>query len=101
MNDDQIATPTGSENEPAIDKDSATAGSTLPSQADSSDDNKQPQDDYYDVDYAKKEVLSTIGDGEMHNEGLVGTGEPTADIQTSTERLNDEQDEAEFHDNEG
>ena len=32
-------------------------------------------DDYYSVDDPKKEVISTIGDGEMHNEGLVGEGD--------------------------
>ena len=62
--------------------------------------NTQLQDDYYAVDYAKKDVISTIGDGEMHDEGLVGEGEATTDIQTSTERLSDEQDVAEFHDSE-
>lgn len=35
----------------------------------------ETQDDYYEVDNPKKEVISTIGDGEMHNEGLVGEGE--------------------------
>jgi hypothetical protein len=32
-------------------------------------------DDYYAVDDPKKEVISAIGDGEMHNEGLVGEGD--------------------------
>ena len=62
--------------------------------------NTQLQDDYYAVDYAKKDVISTVGDGEMHDEGLVGEGEATTDIQTSTERLSDEQDIAEFHNSE-
>ena len=59
-----------------------------------------PKDEYYEVDYGKKDVLSTIGDGEMHDEGLVGAGAATTNIQSSMERLTDEQDTAESHDSE-
>ncbi len=100
MNEEQNDAASDSEtNEPAG-KPSATSESTLPSQPVSDNDNATPEDDYYAVDDAKKEVLSTIGDGEMHDEGLVGTGEAATDIQSSTERLTDEQDEAESHDSE-
>jgi len=36
----------------------------------------------------------------MHDEGLVGAGDIPTDIQSSTERLSDEQDQAELHDSE-
>jgi hypothetical protein len=80
----------------------ATTGTTASPATSDADASGTPNEEYYAVDHAKKDVISTIGDGEMHNEGLVGTGEvTTTDFQSSTERLADEQDEAELHDNEG
>ncbi|MDB5248806.1 MAG: hypothetical protein JWQ40_3200 [Segetibacter sp.] len=101
MNEEQNTTGNGSETAGAAGKDSLTTASTSPSQTGSDNDNAAQQDDYYAVDHAKKDVISTIGDGEMHDEGLVGAGEITTDLQSSTERLSDEQDTAEFHDSEG
>lgn len=57
-------------------------------------------DDYYSVDHPKKEFNSTIGDGEMHNEGLVGNGNVEGD-DTFSEGSTPEQDNAEWHDSEG
>ncbi len=57
-------------------------------------------DDYYLVDDPNKEVTTTIGDGEMHNKGLVGGGN-TSDDTTFSEGTTSEQDEAEWHDSEG
>ena len=66
-----------------------------------SSDNAPSQDDYYAVDHVKKDVISSVGDGEMHNEGgLLGTGDINSDIQSSAELMTDEQDEAELHDSE-
>jgi len=96
MNEEQKDPENGSETNNIAVKESLEIGST----SDSNNDNAEPRDDYYAVDHAKKEVLSTIGDGEMHDEGLVGAGVVTTDIQSFTERLSDEQDEAEFHDSE-
>jgi hypothetical protein len=65
------------------------------------EDNKdKPTDDYYAVDDPKKEYNTTIGDGEMHNEGLVGDGSVNAD-NTFSEGSTAIQDEAENHDSEG
>jgi hypothetical protein len=100
MNEEQNGTVNSAETNEATGKGSLATGSTLPSHPLSGNNNAQPQDDYYAVDYAKKEVISTIGDGEMHDEGLAGAGESTTDIQSSMERLTDEQDEAESHDSE-
>lgn len=97
MNEEQNDIETGSETNDTAGKESLTPGGT----SSSNNHSAQPEDDYYVVDHSKKGVISTIGDGEMHNEGLVGAGEVTTDIQSSTERLSDEQDEAEFHDSEG
>lgn len=100
MNDEQNNTENDSKTGGATDNGSLTTRSASPSKPVSDNNNAQTNDDYYAVDYAKKEVLSTIGDGEMHDEGLVGAGELTTDIQSSTGRLTDEQDEAESHDSE-
>ena len=101
MNDEQNTNENSSETSSAANNETSATDSTLSSQPNSANDNAQPQDDYYDVDYAKKDVISTIGDGEMHDEGLVGSGETTTNIQSSMERLTDEQDQAESHDSEG
>ena len=91
MNEEQNMTP----------EDVETSGAPSPATTDA-DASGTPNDTYHAVDHAKKDVISNIGDGEMHNEGLVGTGEVTTiDLHSSTERLADEQDEAELHDNEG
>jgi hypothetical protein len=58
-------------------------------------------DDYYSVDDPKKSVSTTIGDGEMHNEGLVGDGSVPDDDGIFSEGSTNEQDEAENHDSEG
>lgn len=101
MNEEQNAASGDSETNGATGKESVTTESDSQLQNTSTGDNAATHDDYYAVDHAKKEVLSTIGDGEMHDEGLVGTGEATTtDIQSSTERMTDEQDEAESHDSE-
>ena len=60
----------------------------------------KPTDDYYQVDHPKKDFVSSIGDGEMHNEGLVGNGD-LADGETFSEGSTSEQDNAEWHDSEG
>ena len=101
MNEEQNTAENGSETVETGGKASPATGTTSPSPAAGNGDDAAPQDDYYEVDHAKKEVLSTIGDGEMRDEGLVGAGEVPGDIQASQERLSDEQDVAEFHDSEG
>ena len=79
---------------------SAATGSAAGFQSATGSNSDETRDDYYAVDHAKKDVISTIGDGEMHDEGLVGAGEISTDLQSSMERLTDEQDEAESHDSE-
>ena len=64
------------------------------------DESGTPKDEYYAVDHAKKDVVSTIGDGEMHNEGLAGEPDTAADFQSSTDRMQDEQERAERFDSE-
>ncbi len=63
-------------------------------------DKDKVADDYYSVDDPKKEVSTNIGDGEMHNEGLVGEGN-IADEDKFSEGSTGEQDQAEWHDSEG
>jgi hypothetical protein len=60
----------------------------------------QGSDDYYSVDNPKKDLHTNIGDGEMHNEGLVGDGNVADDI-TFSDGSTNEQDEAENHDSDG
>jgi len=61
-------------------------------------ENNKDNDKYYEVDKPKKELSTTIGDGEMRNEGTVGLG----DIPESSSLLpggpTDEQDKAELQD---
>ena len=96
MNEEQNEPENGSEtNDTAGNETSATGGTT-----DINNPDAQLNDGYYAVDHAKKDVISTIGDGEMHDEGLAGGGEATTNIQSSMERLTDEQDVAESHDSE-
>lgn len=101
MNDEQNGAANDSETSGATDKGSVTTGSNQQSQpTPGGGGTAETQDEYYAVDHAKKDVISSIGDGEMHDEGLVGAGEITTDTQSSMERLTDEQDEAESHDSE-
>jgi hypothetical protein len=44
-------------------------------QSDEAFNNEADNESYYSVDNPKKEVISTIGDGEMLNEGTVGMGD--------------------------
>ena len=60
----------------------------------------KPADNYYSVDDPKKEFNTSIGDGEMHNEGLVGDG-TVAEGETFSEGSTTGQDAAENHDSEG
>lgn len=62
--------------------------------------NNKADDGYYSVDDPKKEVTTNIGDGEMHDEGLVGDGSVDNEG-TFSEGTTNEQDEAENHDSEG
>jgi hypothetical protein len=53
------------------------------------------QDDYYAVDDPKKGIITSIGDGEMRNEGTVGMGDIAEENPFSPEGMADEQDKAE------
>ena len=55
-------------------------------------------DDYYTVDKPKKELVTSIGDGEMRNEGTVGMGDIPDDISLTLDGQTDEQDKAELRD---
>ncbi len=61
-------------------------------------ENNKANDDYYAVDNPKKEVSTTIGDGEMRDEGTVGTGNIPEDNPLFNQGLSDEQDKAELRD---
>ena len=52
-------------------------------------------DKYYEVDNSKKDVISSVGDGEMRNEGIVGLGETVVENPFSGETP-DEDDKPEF-----
>ena len=60
-------------------------------------ENKQVNENYYEVDY-KKESNTTIGDGEMRNEGTVGIGNIPEESPFFTNVPADEQDKAELRD---
>ena len=60
--------------------------------------NDKMQDDYYAVDNPKKEINTTIGDGEMRDEGIVGIGNLPEESPFSAEDSGDEQDKAEQQD---
>lgn len=88
-----------------MDKDQNIPGNEPESARDTSEgfesDKDQVKDDYYSVDDPKKKTFnSTIGDGEMHNEGLMGS-ENTGGEDTFSEGSTSEQDNAEWHDSEG
>jgi len=74
---------------------------TLQSEQEFENDKEKPEADYYAVDDPKKEVHSTIGDGEMHNEGMVGEGAVPDEDPLAAKRPQDEQDSAEVFDREG
>ena len=57
-----------------------------------------PNDNYYEVDYAKKDVISNIGDGEMHDEGLAGAEDDLADLSSGMQASPDDQAGAETFD---
>ena len=87
-----------------MDKDQNTPGKASEAARDTSkgfeSDKENMKDDYYSVDHPKKDFNSTIGDGEMHNEGLVGNGNIEGD-DTFSEGSTPAQDNAEWHDSEG
>ncbi len=56
--------------------------------------NNKDNDDYYAVDNPKKEISTTIGDGEMRNEGTVGMGDIPEENPFSAEGMADDQDKA-------
>lgn len=60
--------------------------------------NDKDNDDYYEVDNPKKGVISSIGDGEMRNEGTVGTGDIPDENPLIAQGPADEQDKAELRD---
>lgn len=61
-------------------------------------ENDKNNDNYYEVDKPKKEVITTIGDGEMRNEGTVGMGDVPDDSSFLPGEQTDEQDIAESQD---
>ncbi len=61
-------------------------------------ENNKDNDTYYEVDKPKKELSTNIGDGEMRNEGTVGTGDIPEDSSFLLEGQTDEQDKAEMQD---
>ncbi len=58
-------------------------------------ENNKDNDNYYAVDDPKKGIVTSIGDGEMRNEGTVGMGNIPEESPFSPEGLADEQDKAE------
>jgi len=61
-------------------------------------ENDKENDNYYEVDKPKKEMTTTIGDGEMRNEGTVGMGDIPEDNSFLPDEQTDEQDKAESQD---
>lgn len=61
-------------------------------------ENNKDNDKYYEVDKPKKELSTTIGDGEMRNEGTVGTGDIPENNLLAPQGQTDEQDKAELQD---
>lgn len=56
--------------------------------------NNKDNDNYYAVDDPKKGIITSIGDGEMRNEGTVGEGDIPGENPFSPEGMADEQDTA-------
>jgi hypothetical protein len=71
--------------------------STLQSDKEFEND-KDNSKDYYAVDDPKKGIITSIGDGEMRNEGTVGIGNIPEENPFSPEGPDDEQDKAERQD---
>lgn len=61
-------------------------------------ENNKVNDDYYEVDKPKKELSTTIGDGEIRDEGIVGAGDIPDDNPLLNRQQLDEQDKAELRD---
>ncbi len=61
-------------------------------------ENSKTNDDYYAVDNPKKELITNIGDGEMRNEGTVGSGDVPEENALFNSGPADEQDKAELQD---
>lgn len=61
-------------------------------------ENNKVNDDYYAVDNPKKELLTSIGDGEMRDEGTVGAGNIPEENPLFNQEPLDEQDKAEMRD---
>lgn len=61
-------------------------------------ENDKVNDDYYAVDNPKKELITSIGDGEMRDEGTVGAGDIPEDNPLLNRQPLDEQDKAELRD---
>ncbi len=61
-------------------------------------ENDKVNDDYYTVDNPKKELITSIGDGEMRDEGIVGAGDIPEDNPLLNRQPLDEQDKAELRD---
>lgn len=61
-------------------------------------ENDKANDDYYAVDNPKKELITSIGDGEMRDEGIVGAGDIPDDNPLLNRQQLDEQDKAELRD---
>jgi hypothetical protein len=99
MIEEQNNSPEGLENEDSSASASTNTDLRAPGNP-TADESGTPNDEYYAVDHAKKDVISTIGDGEMHNEGLAGQPDTAADFQSSTDRMQDEQERAERYDSE-
>ncbi len=68
--------------------------STLQSSEEFENNKAKDNDDYYAVDDPKKEIITSIGDGEMRNEGIVGEGDIPEENPFSAEGMADEQDTA-------
>jgi hypothetical protein len=83
--------------EAAPDTSKISFGDTTLQSAEEYEKNKD-NDKYYEVDKPKKELTTTIGDGEMRNEGTVGMGNIPDDNSMLPEGQTDEQDKAERQD---
>lgn len=74
MNEEKSASNEASE--AGLDTSTISAGDgTLQTNKEFESDKTSETDHYYDVDTVKKDVETSIGDGEMRNEGTVGSGD--------------------------
>ena len=83
--------------EEAQDTNKVSFGDSTLQSAEENEKNKD-DDNYYEVDKPKKELVTSIGDGEMRNEGTVGMGDIPDDTLLLTKGETDEQDKAELRD---